>query len=133
MTHRLDDDTHGEAAGERLQHAARHPLRSTEHEVEKLKEIAETGESAATPVILTVTWIAIVLPLVAIVVALAFGAAYLVTGSTGTRYPAGPAGTQPQTTTQTSSATGRLTARSATRSASANEAVRAIPSHQAGR
>jgi hypothetical protein len=96
-----------QTAGKRLEHA-RHPLRSAEHEVERLKEIAERGESAATPAILTVTWIAMVLPLVAIVVALAFGAAYLITGSAGTRYPAGPAETQTQTTMQTANASGRL-------------------------
>lgn len=107
MTHRLNDPVLGEAAGERLEHAPRHSLRSAQHEVEKLKEIAERGESAATPAILTVTWIAIVLPLIAIVVALAFGAAYLVTGSAGTRYPAVPAGTQTQTTTDARPATRR--------------------------
>jgi hypothetical protein len=90
MTQRLDHAAHGEAAGKRLEHAVRHPLRSTEHEIEKLKEIAEAGESAATPAILTATWIAILLPLLAIAVALAFGAAYLVTGSAGTRYPVAP-------------------------------------------
>jgi hypothetical protein len=58
--------------------------------------------SAATPVILIGTWIAVVLPLIAIVVALAFGAAYLITGSSGTSYPPAPAtGTTTQSPSQT--------------------------------
>jgi len=92
MTHRSNDHAHADGAGETSSKALRHPLRTAEHEVEHLMEIAKEGESAATPAILTVTWIVIVLPLVAIVVGLAFGVAYLVTGSAGTRYPSAPAG-----------------------------------------
>jgi hypothetical protein len=126
MTQRLDHATHGEAAGKRLEHAVRHPLRSTEHAIEKLKEIAEAGESAATPAILTATWIAILLPLLAIVVALAFGAAYLVTGSAGTRYPVAPGGTQMQTRRHTTNASGRLGHRGPPRSVSGNETARGL-------
>lgn len=92
MTQRPNDETRPGPARERREDALRHPVQSAEHGIEHLKEIVEAGESVATPAILTATWIAIVLPLVAIVVGLAFGVAYLVTGSAGTHYPAASAG-----------------------------------------
>jgi hypothetical protein len=72
--HRADEHAH-----EANEIGARHPLRAAERELEHLREIAGEGESAATPAILIGTWIAILLPLVAIVIALAVGIAYLVT------------------------------------------------------
>jgi hypothetical protein len=54
-------------------------------------EVASAGDSAATPAILVVTWIAAVVPLVAIVIGPAFGVAYLVTrGGGGIAEPARP-------------------------------------------
>ena len=94
-------------AEESRERTLRHPLHAAEHEVEHLKEVAATGESPATPAILVVTWIAMVLPLLALVIGLAFGVAYLVTGSAGIRHPAGPAGTLTQTATQTGSVSGQ--------------------------
>ncbi len=85
----------------------RHPLRAAEQEVEHLRRIVDDGQSAATPAILIGTWIALVVPLVAIVVGVAFGAAYLVTGSAGTKYPSAPATTTSGATTQTGAAAGR--------------------------
>ncbi len=65
----------------------RHPLHAAGHELGHLEEVARKGESPATLAILLATWVAIVLPLVALVAGLAFGVSYLVTGSAGTRYP----------------------------------------------
>ena len=64
--------------------SVRHPLRTVRREAEHLKEIADRGEGASTPAILAVTWMAIALPLIAVVIGLAFGLAYLVAGNTGT-------------------------------------------------
>jgi cobalamin biosynthesis protein CobD/CbiB len=57
----------------------RHPIRAAEHEAEHLRRIVREGESAATPLILIGAWIALVVPLVALVVGLALLIAYLVT------------------------------------------------------
>jgi mono/diheme cytochrome c family protein len=104
MSDRRDERADAEAAGEeRHEHGLRHPLESAEHEVARLKEIVDDGKSAATPAILAVTWIAIVLPLLAVVVALAYGVAYLVTGSAVAHYPAAPTAQ----TTQSAAADGR--------------------------
>ena len=56
----------------------RHPIRSAEREAEHLREIADAGESAATPLILIGTWIVVAVSLVALAVALATLAAYLI-------------------------------------------------------
>jgi len=69
----------------------RHPIRAVEHEAEHLKDVVAQGDSGATPLILIGTWLAVVLPLVALVTGLAFGISYLVTGSPGTHYPPIPA------------------------------------------
>lgn len=56
----------------------RHPIRSAEREAEHLREIADAGESAATPVILIGMWIVVAASLVGLAVTLATLAAYLV-------------------------------------------------------
>jgi hypothetical protein len=56
-----------------------HPLHAAEHEIEHLWSLAAEGESAATPVILIGTWIAVVVPLVLAVVGIALVVAYLIT------------------------------------------------------
>ena len=58
---------------------SRHPIRAVEHELKHLDEIADKGESAATPAIMIGRVAAFLLPLVVGVIALAAGAAYLVT------------------------------------------------------
>jgi outer membrane protein assembly factor BamB len=65
-------------------HDVRHPIRSAEHEVEHLEEIAQKGESLATPAILAGGLLAILIPIVAILIGAAFLIPYLVTrGSSG--------------------------------------------------
>ena len=65
-------------------HDVRHPIRSAEHEVEHLEEIAQKGESPATPAILAGGLLAILIPIVAILIGAAFLIPYLVTrGSSG--------------------------------------------------
>jgi len=61
------------------QSPSRHPVQAAEHELEHLNEIADKGESTATPAILIGRVAAFVLPLAAIMIALAVGIAYLVT------------------------------------------------------
>jgi hypothetical protein len=53
------------------------PVQAAEHEAEHLHQIVDEGKSEATPAILIGAWIAFVVPLVAIVIAIAFGTAYL--------------------------------------------------------
>jgi hypothetical protein len=68
----------------------RHPLRALSREAWHLRLVVARGESPATLAILIGTWIAIVVPLVALVCGLAFGVSYLVTGSPGSSYPSIP-------------------------------------------
>ena len=56
-----------------------HPIHAAEHEVEHLAEVADEGESPATPAILGGTLILILIPVVAILIGLSFLVAYLVT------------------------------------------------------
>jgi hypothetical protein len=49
-----------------------HPIESVEHEVEHLADVAEEGESPATPAILGVSLIAVLIPVVAILIAASF-------------------------------------------------------------
>jgi mono/diheme cytochrome c family protein len=99
-----DDEQHVE---EQHTDPLRHPVQAAEHEAEHLRRIVDEGKSEATPAILIGTWIAFVVPLVAIVIAIAFGTAYLITGNAGTAYPRAPATTTTGTTTQTGAAAGR--------------------------
>ena len=59
--------------------SSRHPIRALEHLDEHLNEIADEGESGATPAILVGREIRYLVPLVALVIALALAAAYLAT------------------------------------------------------
>jgi hypothetical protein len=68
--------------------AGHHPLHALGTEVRHLGAIANEGESTSTLPILIGFWLVGVACLVALVVALAFGVAYLGTGSSGTSYPA---------------------------------------------
>jgi outer membrane protein assembly factor BamB len=56
-----------------------HPVHAAEHEVEHLAEVADKGESPATPAILGVGLIAFLIPVVAILIGASFLTAYLVT------------------------------------------------------
>jgi hypothetical protein len=58
--------------------ALRHPIRSAEREAAHLKDVADEGESAATPAILIATWVVVAALLVATAVSLALLAAYLI-------------------------------------------------------
>jgi alcohol dehydrogenase (cytochrome c) len=73
----------------------RHPIRSTEHEVEHLREVAAKGESAATPAIVGGAAVAVAGAAIVLVVVLALGVAYLATlgdgGGNGNRIQAAPA------------------------------------------
>jgi hypothetical protein len=55
----------------------RHPFRSAGTEIGRLGRLAREGRSAATPLILAGAWIAVLVPLVALVVALSYLAASL--------------------------------------------------------
>jgi len=70
---------------ERAEHERRlrHPLRSAEHDVEHLRDVAEDGESGATPAILTGGVLAVLIPLVAIVIGIVSLATYLATRGGG--------------------------------------------------
>jgi len=65
----------------------RHPIRAAEHEAEHLRQVAEKGESAATPAIIGGTVIAFVAMILAVILTLAIGIGYLATrcggGSSG--------------------------------------------------
>ena len=63
---------------QRTDGALRRVLEAAEREAEHLRGIAEEGESGATPAILIGLWIAVVVPLVAAVVALALVATALI-------------------------------------------------------
>ena len=56
-----------------------HPVEAVEHEVEHLADVADEGESTATPAILGVSLIAVLVPVIAILIGASFLAAYLVT------------------------------------------------------
>jgi hypothetical protein len=58
-----------------------HPVRVVEHEVQHLHEIERDGQSAETPLIALVAVAAALLPLAALMIALAFAIAWLVTGA----------------------------------------------------
>ena len=75
------DPRREDRAGKEERHAPPllHPIRAAEHEAEHLRRIVSEGESPAALVILIGTWIAIVVPLVGLVVAVALAAAYLAT------------------------------------------------------
>jgi hypothetical protein len=55
----------------------RHPVRAVEAEVEHLREIEREGESAETPFVAILGIVLFLLPIVAIVLGLAFAAYYL--------------------------------------------------------
>ena len=75
------------------EHHVPHPIRSAEHEVEHLREVADEGESAATPAILTGGLLAVLIAIVAILIGVASLAAYLATRGGGSSKPA-PTATQ---------------------------------------
>ena len=54
---------------------ARHPIRATAHEAVHVLEIAEQGTSPATPAIVAGAMFAVVVPLAAIIIFLAYGIA----------------------------------------------------------
>ena len=56
-----------------------HPIEAVEHEVEHLAELADEGESPATPAILGVGLIAVLIPVVAILIVACFLTAWLLT------------------------------------------------------
>lgn len=55
----------------------RHPIRATVEEAAHLRELADEGESPATPAIVAGTVILFIAPLAALVMLLVFGIAYL--------------------------------------------------------
>jgi len=61
----------------------RHPIHAAEHEAEHLRQIAEEGESAATPAIIGGTVIAFAALTLAVILTLALGIAYLATRGGG--------------------------------------------------
>lgn len=77
------DTSHGEDG------PFRHSIRAADREVEHLHDIASEGESGATPAILIATWVAAIVPLLAIVIALAFTVAHFATRGEGDS-PTGP-------------------------------------------
>jgi hypothetical protein len=68
----------------------RHPILAAEHEVEHLREVADKGESAATPAIVTSGVILFLIPIVVIVIALAFAAYYVARDSGSSESAAAP-------------------------------------------
>jgi len=65
------------------QHRVPHPIRSAEHEVEHLYEVADEGESASTPAIMYGGVLAVVLPLALIMIGVVSLAVYLATRDGG--------------------------------------------------
>jgi hypothetical protein len=57
----------------------RHPIHAAEHEVEHLAEVAEEGESPATPLIVIAGISVVVLAIVALLIGLAFLVAHYAT------------------------------------------------------
>jgi hypothetical protein len=60
--------------------STRHPLRSAQRELRRLRAIAVEGRSAATPLILVGVWLAVLVVLVPLLVAFASLVAYLLAG-----------------------------------------------------
>jgi hypothetical protein len=60
---------------ELMERSAARPIHSAEHEVEHLREVADEGQSGATPAILVGEVLAVVIPVVAILIAVTFLAA----------------------------------------------------------
>lgn len=58
-----------------------HPIRSFGHATHHLREVERRGENPETPLLAMVGLAAFLLPLAALLMLLAFGAAWLVTGS----------------------------------------------------
>jgi hypothetical protein len=58
-----------------------HPVRVVESEVHHLREVERDGQSAETPLIALAAVAAALLPLAALMMVLAFGIAWLVTGA----------------------------------------------------
>jgi hypothetical protein len=54
------------------EHFVRHPIHAAEHEAAHLRDVAEEGMSPATPAILAAAVVAVVVPLAAILMVLAF-------------------------------------------------------------
>jgi hypothetical protein len=54
-----------------------HPIRALEHEAEHLRDVERLGESGGTPFIVLLAVASFVLPILALVMLLAFGAAWL--------------------------------------------------------
>jgi hypothetical protein len=57
---------------------ARHPVRAAEQEAEHLRKIADEGENPRTPAILVGTVLLFIVPIVALLIALAFTVAHFV-------------------------------------------------------
>lgn len=53
-----------------------HPIHATVHEAEHVREIAEEGDRAVTPVILAAAVLAFIVPLAAVLMLLDFGVAH---------------------------------------------------------
>ncbi|HTS73438.1 MAG TPA: PQQ-binding-like beta-propeller repeat protein, partial [Gaiellaceae bacterium] len=70
------------------EHHVPHPIRSAEHEVEHLYEVADEGESAATPAIMYGGVLAVVLPLALIMIGVVSLAVYLATRGGDSSKPA---------------------------------------------
>jgi quinohemoprotein ethanol dehydrogenase len=61
----------------------RHPFRAAQHEVKHLREVADKGESPATPAIIGGTVMAFAAVIIVLVITVAFGVAYLATRGGG--------------------------------------------------
>ena len=66
-------------SGDEHESPLRHPVHAAEHEVEHLADIAEEGESPATPLIVIVAVGLVALVVVAVLIAAAFLAAHYAT------------------------------------------------------
>jgi cytochrome c5 len=73
-----------------------HPIEAVEHEVEHLADVADQGDSPATPAILGGTLVLVLIPVVGILIGASFLVAYLVTRGDGS-----PASPTPVTTAAT--------------------------------
>jgi hypothetical protein len=81
--------------------AARHPIHAVEHEVEHLHDVAEEGESPATPAIVGGGVLAFLVPLVAILIAFAFAIYYVASrGGNSSEQTAAPAFTSEELAAQ---------------------------------
>ena len=61
---------------QRHESLVRHPIRGIAHEAVRVREIADQGESPATPAIVAGAVLAVVVPLAAIIIFLAYGSAH---------------------------------------------------------